>query len=86
MGKRVLYVGGLSESVSSDQLSDLCGSYGVVSRAYVVRHKHTTKSSGYAFVEMASTEEALAAVVALEGALLEGNSLRVYVTPYTSQS
>jgi RNA recognition motif-containing protein len=85
VGKRVLYVGGLSESVSSAQLSDLFGSYGVVSRAYVVRHKHSTKSTGYAFVEMASAAEALAAVVALEGALLAGNSLRVYVTPYASQ-
>jgi RNA recognition motif-containing protein len=86
VGKQVLYVGGLSESVTSEQLRDLFGSYGLVSRAHVVRHKHSAKSAGYAFVEMASAEQALDAVVALEGVLLAGNSLRLYITPYPSYS
>lgn len=85
MSKRVLYVGGLSESVTDDQLLNLFAEYGVVSRAYIVRHKHSAKSAGYGFVEMASAEQALNAVVALEGALLGENCLRLYVTPYTSQ-
>ena len=84
MGKRVLYVGGLSESVTNEQLRDLFGSYGVVSRAHVVRHKHSAQSAGYAFVEMASAEQAIAAMIALEGTLLAGHSLSLYVTPYAS--
>ncbi|MBI3356198.1 MAG: RNA-binding protein [Nitrospirae bacterium] len=84
MSKRVLYVGGLSDATSDYQLRDLFGTYGVVARAYIVRHKHSGKSAGYGFVEMGSGEQALSAVVALEGVLFEGNSLRLYVTPYVS--
>ena len=84
MSKRMLYVGGLSESVTNHQLRDLFGSYGVVSRAHVVRRKHSIRSAGYGFVEMASAEQALNAVVALEGALLAGNALHLYVTPSAS--
>ena len=84
MGKRVLYVGGLSDSYSDCQLRDLFSIYGLVTRAYVVRHKHSGRSAGYGFVEMASGEQALNAVVALEGQDLEGQRLRLYVTPYVS--
>ena len=35
-------------------------------------------------VEMGSGEQALSAVVALEGALFNGNCLQLYVTPYVS--
>jgi len=82
MNKRVLYVGGLTEATSDCQLRDLLGVYGTVARAFVVRHKHSGKSAGYGFVEMGSGEQALNAVIALEGALFEGNCLRLYVTPY----
>ena len=84
MGNRVLYVGGLSESITDDQLRDLLGAYGVVAKAYVVRHKHSVKSAGYGFVEMGSGEQALSAVVALEGAVLGDSCLRLYVTPFVS--
>jgi RNA recognition motif-containing protein len=84
MSKRVLYVGGLSDTTSDHQLRDLFEAYGTVIRAYVVRHKRSGKSAGYGFVEMRSSEQALSAVIALEGALFEGNCLRLYVTPYAS--
>jgi RNA recognition motif-containing protein len=74
------------ETVSDGQLRDLFGTYGVVARAYVIRHKHSGKSAGYGFVEMSSGEEALNAVVALEGTEFAGNCLRLYVTPYVSSS
>lgn len=84
MGKRVVYVGGLSDSVSDWELLNLFGAYGLVSRAYVVRHKHSGKSAGYGFVEMGSGEQALHAVVAMEGMKHEGNFLRLSVTPYAA--
>ena len=84
MGKRVLYVGGLSDSVSDSNLRDLFSTYGLVARAHVVRHKYSGKSAGYGFVEMASSKQALEAVVALEGTQYNGNCLRLYVTPYLS--
>jgi RNA recognition motif-containing protein len=84
MEKRVLYVGGLSDSVSDCNLRDLFSTYGQVARAHVVRHKHSGKSAGYGFVEMGSGEQALEAVVALEGTQYDGKDLRLYVTPYPS--
>jgi RNA recognition motif-containing protein len=86
MSKRVLYVGGLSDATSDHQLQQLLRTYGDVARAYVIRYKHTGKSAGYGFVEMGSREQALTAVNALEGALFDGNSLRLYITPYSSHS
>jgi RNA recognition motif-containing protein len=84
MSRCVLYVGGLAESTSDCQLRDLLGAYGTVARAFVVRHKYSGKSAGYGFVEMGSPKQAVDAVVALEGALFEGHSLRLYITPYVS--
>jgi len=84
MSKRVLYVGGLAEATSDHQLRNLFGAYGTVAHVFVVRHKHSGKSAGYGFVEMGSSEQALNAVVALEGALFEGQCLRLYVTPNAS--
>jgi RNA recognition motif-containing protein len=81
---RVLYVGGLAETTSDHQLRDLLGAYGAVARAFIVRHKYSGKSACYGFVEMGSGKQAADAVVALEGALFEGHSLRLYVTPYVS--
>lgn len=84
MSKRLLYVGGLTDTTSDYQLRDLFGAYGIVVRTHVVRHKHCGKSAGYGFVEMGSGEQALCAVVALEGAQFEGNCLRVFVMPHAS--
>ncbi|HEU5408188.1 MAG TPA: RNA-binding protein [Nitrospira sp.] len=83
MNKRLLYVGGLTDTTSDYRLRDLFGAYGIVARTHVVRHKHSGKSAGYGFVEMGSGEQALCAV-AMEGALFEGNCLRVFVMPHAS--
>ncbi len=86
MHKRMLYVGGLSEAISEEQLKALFTQFGLVTRAWIIRHKHTGKSAGYGFVEMTSGEEALNAVLALEGSLVNGEPLRLYVTPDTSSA
>lgn len=84
MDKRVVYVGGLTEVTADKELRDLLGAYGSVACASVIRHKHSGKSAGYGFVEMATEEEALRTVVALEGTLFHGNCLRLFVMPYFS--
>ncbi len=86
MRKRVLYVyvGVLSDTISDEHLQNFFSGYGIVGPADVLRHKHSTKSAGYGSGEMASAAQALNAVVALEGALLAGNSLCPCVTPYAS--
>ena len=82
LDKRVVYVGGLADFTADNELRDLLGPYGSVVCASVIRHKHSGKSAGYGFVEMATEEETLRAVVALEGALFQGNCLRLFVMPY----
>jgi RNA recognition motif-containing protein len=84
MSKRVLYVGGLPKTTSDHQLRDLLKAYGAVSHVHIVRYKNTGKSAGYGFVEMGSSEQALSAVVALEGVVLDGGCLRLYIVPYAS--
>lgn len=84
IGKRVIYVGSLAECLTECQLRDLFSPYGKVVRTQIVRHKYTSKSAGYGFVEMDSGEEALRAVLALEGTEFAGHCLRLYVTPYTT--
>ena len=84
MGKRVVYVRGLTEAVSDNGLRDLFNKYGTVARTYIVRHKNTDISAGYGFVEMVSAEQALKVVVALEGALVDGRCLRLYITAHAS--
>ncbi len=84
LDKRVVYVGGLTDGTSDNELRDLLGPYGAVACTSVIRHKHSGKSAGYGFVEMGTEEEALRAVVGLEGVLFHGNCLRLFVMPYYS--
>ncbi|MDH4080635.1 MAG: RNA-binding protein [Nitrospira sp.] len=86
MSQHVVYVGGLTDATSDHQLRELFGTYGSVTRAYVIRHKHSGKSAGYGFVEMMSGQQASCAVAALEGAVFQGNCLRLFVMPSISAS
>lgn len=86
MGNRILYVGGLAETVSDNELRDLFRGYGRVARAYIGRHQHSGKSEGYGFVKMNSSEYALNAVVVREGTAFAGCSLRLYGTPYIAEN
>lgn len=84
LNQRVVYVGGLTDAMSDLQLCDLVGIYGTITRANVVRHKHSGKSAGYGFVEMMYGEQALRAVAALNGTQFQGNCLRLFVMPSMS--
>jgi RNA recognition motif-containing protein len=72
-----LYVGGLSYSVTDNQLLELFQSHGTVESAKVVTDRYTDKSRGFGFVEMSTQQEAEQAIKALNGTELEGRSLTV---------
>lgn len=76
MGKR-LYVGNLSYDMSSSDLEKLFSAHGTVNSAEVVSDRATNRSKGFGFVEMASDEEAQAAITALNGSKQGGRSLTV---------
>ncbi len=74
-----LYVGGLSYSVTDEQLRQLFTSHGTVQSAKVVTDKYTDRSRGFGFVEMSTPEEAQKAISALNGTQLDGRSLTVNI-------
>lgn len=72
-----LYVGGLPYGTTECQLTSMFASHGRVESARVIRDWFTGQPRGFGFVEMATPEEAQAAIQALDGAQLEGRSLTV---------
>lgn len=63
-----LYVGNLSPATTSEELQALFSPHGTVNFAQVVADRDSGRSDGFGFVEMATPEEAEAAVTALNGA------------------
>jgi RNA recognition motif-containing protein len=76
MGSKI-YVGGLPYSVTEQELSDLFAAHGSVESARVITDRVTGQSRGFGFVEMASSQEAEAAIEALNGTQIGGRTLTV---------
>lgn len=76
MGKK-LYVGNLAFSVTGADLERLFGQHGTVQSAQVITDRDTGRSKGFGFVEMGSSEEAQAAISALNGQQHDGRTLTV---------
>nr|MBI3612942.1 RNA-binding protein [Nitrospirota bacterium] len=76
MGSKI-YVGGLPYSATESQLNDLFAVHGAVESARVITDKFTGQSRGFGFVEMATAEEAKAAITALHGTQMDGRTLTV---------
>lgn len=72
-----LFVGGLSFSTSTERLRELFAQVGSVESAAVVTDRDTGRSRGFGFVEMASSEEADAAVKKFNGQEVDGRMLKV---------
>ncbi|HZZ98663.1 MAG TPA: RNA-binding protein [Candidatus Saccharimonadia bacterium] len=62
-----LYVGNLSYSVTTDELKQMFAQYGTVTDAIVLVDKFTGRSKGFGFVTFETSEQAQAAVDALNG-------------------
>ena len=72
-----IYVSNLGYSFRDDDLSQLFGEYGNVSSARVITDKFTSRSKGFAFVEMPDKQEAETAVRELDGKMIDGRSVKV---------
>ena len=72
-----LFIGGLSFSTSSERLREVFAQAGGVESATVVTDRETGRSRGFGFVEMATTEEAEAAVKKFNGQEVDGRTLKV---------
>ena len=76
MGRR-LYVGNLPYSSTDEQLTDLFSRAGQVDNVRVMRDMATGRARGFAFVEMASDEDARKAIDEFNDYQLEGRALVV---------
>ena len=78
MEKR-LYVGNLSYSSTEDTLEELFAQAGTVVKCELMLDKFTSRSRGFAFVEMGTPEEANKAVEMFNDQDLDGRNLRVNI-------
>ena len=76
MGRR-LYVGNLPYSASEDQLTELFSRAGKVDNVRVMRDMATGRARGFAFVEMATDEDAQKAINEFHEHQMEGRALVV---------
>ena len=76
MGNR-LYVGNLSYQTTEDDLRQLFAGAGQVSSVDIITERETGRSKGFAFVEMASEDEANKAQSLYNGHSLHNRTLRV---------
>ena len=76
MGRK-LYVGNLPFSTTETELEELFGRMGSVESVNVIRDMATGRARGFAFVEMATEEDAQKAVKELDQQDLGGRNLTV---------
>ena len=74
-----IYVSNLSFAVKDEDLRGFFAEYGEVSSAKVITDKLTNRSRGFAFVEMPDETAAQKAIQELDGATVDGRSIKVNV-------
>ncbi len=80
-----LYVGNLTFNTTSADLETLFAQHGEVKKAQVINDRDSGRSRGFGFVEMASSEEAKAAIDALNGHNVDGRDLTVNIAKERSR-
>jgi RNA recognition motif-containing protein len=74
-----IYVSNLSFNVQDEDLKSYFAEYGEVSSAKVITDKFTQRSKGFGFVEMPDDAAAQKAIQELDGAMVDGRSIKVMV-------
>ena len=74
-----LFVGNLSFNTTENDLNDAFAAHGSVTETNLMMDRATGRPRGFAFITMASAEEAQKAIEALNGATLDGRQLTVNV-------
>ena len=72
-----LFVGGLSWDTNDASLRTAFSEYGEVVEAKVISDRDTGRSRGFGFVTYGSADECTAAIKGMDGASLDGRSIRV---------
>jgi RNA recognition motif-containing protein len=72
-----IYVGNLNYKVNEDELKSLFESYGTVDKIRIINDRETGRSRGFAFVTMNDDQQAEEAIKELNGAEMNGRTLKV---------
>ena len=72
-----LYVGNLPYSVNDAELRSIFEPHGTVESATIIMDRETGRPRGFGFVEMSNSEQANAAIAALNGKEMGGRALVV---------
>jgi len=72
-----IYVANLNYKIQDDTLRELFEEYGEVSSAKVISDRETGQSRGFGFVEMPDDNDASSAIEELDGAEVQGRSIKV---------
>jgi RNA recognition motif-containing protein len=72
-----LYVGNLTHEATEEELRAAFAPCGDVSSVQVVVDRYSGRPRGFAFVSMATEEQAARAIAQMNGAILSGRPLRV---------
>jgi cold-inducible RNA-binding protein len=72
-----IYVGNLSYEADNASLDQMFKPYGTVSSAQVIMDRESGRSKGFGFVEMGTSDEAKAAIGALNGTEINGRAVTV---------
>jgi len=74
-----IYVSNLSFNVQDEDLKSYFADYGDVASAKVITDKLTNRSRGFGFVEMSDDAAAQKAIAELDGATVDGRTIKVNV-------
>ena len=72
-----IYVSNLSFNVNDEDLKEFFTPFGDVTSARIINDKMSGKSRGFGFVEMSDDEASKKAIAELDGATVDGRSLKV---------
>ena len=72
-----IYIGSLSISTTSDDVRQAFEAYGQVDDVKIITDRYTGESRGFAFVQMPTKAEAVAAIDGLNGSELKGRTIIV---------
>ena len=72
-----LYVGGINQAVTNEQLHEAFEPYGTVSSAVIIIDRYTDSSRGFGFVDMGNQQQAEQAIESLNGTEFFGQTLKV---------
>ncbi len=72
-----IYVSNLSFNVQDEDLKDFFAPYGEITSAKVINDRETGNSRGFGFVEMSDDSAAKKAITELDGATVEGRTIKV---------